>query len=68
MVADNGIHFINVNGVNLPIRSYRFDDHGAPLHVFYWFGRLVDRRSLLAWLVVSDPRRRFVQFKLALTF
>jgi hypothetical protein len=37
MVADNGIHFVNVNGINLPIRSYRFDDHGAPLHVFYCY-------------------------------
>jgi exosortase len=37
MVADNGIRFVNVNGINLPIRSYRFDDHGAPLHVFYCY-------------------------------
>jgi hypothetical protein len=35
MVRDNGIHLLKVNGVNLPIRSYRFDDHGVPLHVFY---------------------------------
>jgi hypothetical protein len=28
---------LTVNGVNLPIRSYRFDDHGAPLHVFYCY-------------------------------
>jgi exosortase len=37
MVMDNGIRFVNVNGVNLPIRSYRFDDHGTPLHVFYCY-------------------------------
>ncbi len=37
MVRDNGIHLLKVNGVNLPIRSYRFDDHGAPLHVFYCY-------------------------------
>jgi exosortase len=34
---DNGIQLLAVNGVNLPIRSYRFDDHGAPLHVFYCY-------------------------------
>ena len=37
MVRDNGIHLLKVNGVNLPIRSYRFDDHGRPLHVFYCY-------------------------------
>ena len=37
MVSDNGIRLLNVNGVNLPVRSYRFDDHSAPLHVFYCY-------------------------------
>lgn len=37
MERDNGIQLLAVNGVNLPIRSYRFDDHGAPLHVFYCY-------------------------------
>jgi exosortase len=37
LVNDNGIHLLDVNGVNLPIRSYRFDDHGTPLHVFYCY-------------------------------
>jgi exosortase len=37
LVSDNGIRLVNVNGINLPIRSYRFDDHGAPLHVFYCY-------------------------------
>jgi len=37
MVRDNGIHLLTVNGVNLPVRSYRFDDHGTPLHVFYCY-------------------------------
>lgn len=37
IVNDEGIRLLNVNGVNLPIRSYRFDDHGAPLHVFYCY-------------------------------
>ena len=35
--SDNGIRLLNVNGVNLPVRSYRFDDHSAPLHVFYCY-------------------------------
>jgi len=34
---DNGIRFVNVNEINLPIRSYRFDDRGIPLHVFYCY-------------------------------
>ena len=37
MRSDNGIHMLAVNGVNLPIRSYRFDDRGVPLHVFYCY-------------------------------
>jgi len=42
LVQDNGIRLLNVNGVNLPIRSYRFDDSGAPLPRFLLFiGMLV---------------------------
>ena len=37
MERDNGLRLLTVNGVNLPIRSYRFDDRGAPLHVFYCY-------------------------------
>ena len=37
MERDNGLRMLTVNGVNLPIRSYRFDDGGAPLHVFYCY-------------------------------
>ena len=37
MERDNGLRMITVNGVNLPIRSYRFEDHGSPLHVFYCY-------------------------------
>jgi hypothetical protein len=33
------IRLLNVNGVNLPIRFYRFDDHGTPLHVLLLPGR-----------------------------
>jgi exosortase len=37
MIRDDGIRLLTVNGANLPIRSYRFDDHGVPLHVFYCY-------------------------------
>src|SRR5256714_8455882 len=37
MERDNGLHMLVVNGVSLPVRSYRFDDHGMPLHVFYCY-------------------------------
>jgi hypothetical protein len=37
MERDNGIQLLAVNGVNLPIRSYRFDDHGVPLHILYCY-------------------------------
>jgi Transmembrane exosortase (Exosortase_EpsH) len=37
MQRDNGIQLLTINGINLPIRSYRFDDHGTPLHVFYCY-------------------------------
>lgn len=37
LVNDNGIQLLDLNGVKLPIRSYRFDAHGTPLHVFYCY-------------------------------
>jgi exosortase len=37
MERDNGLRMVNVNGVSLPVRSYRFDDRGSPLHVFYCY-------------------------------
>src|SRR5437868_7632794 len=37
MERDNGLRMIAVHGVNLPIRVYRFRDHGSPLHVFYCY-------------------------------
>lgn len=37
MERDNGLELLVVNGVNLPVRSYRFDNHGKPLHVFYCY-------------------------------
>lgn len=41
MRDDNGIEFITVNKIRLPIHAYRFDAQGEPLHVFYcyWDGR-----------------------------
>jgi exosortase len=37
MIRDNGIGLMTVNGVNLPIRSYVFDDAGTRLHVYYCY-------------------------------
>ena len=41
MEKASGARIITLNGVKLPIRSYRFDDGGRPLHVLYcfWDGR-----------------------------
>ena len=37
LARDDGIQLVNVNGIKLPVRSYRFDDHGVPLHVVYCY-------------------------------
>jgi exosortase len=37
MERDNGLELVAVNGVHLPVRSYRFDNRGTPLHVFYCY-------------------------------
>src|SRR6266446_455076 len=37
MERDNGLRKLAINGVTLPVRSYRFDDRGVPLHVFYCY-------------------------------
>jgi hypothetical protein len=37
MVGDQGLRLLEVNGVKLPVRSYRFDNQGTPLHVFYCY-------------------------------
>ena len=37
MERDNGLRTIPLNGVKLPVRSYRFTDRGIPLHVFYCY-------------------------------
>jgi hypothetical protein len=41
MKEASGVHLVPLNGVKLPIRSYRFDAGGRPLHVLYcsWDGR-----------------------------
>jgi exosortase len=41
MQKESGVHFVTLHGISLPIRAYRFDDHGWPLHIFYcyWDGR-----------------------------
>jgi hypothetical protein len=45
MSQDSGLRLLEVNNVSLPIRSYRFDDRGRPLHVFYCYS---DGRSSYA--------------------
>src|SRR4029077_11152855 len=37
MTRDDGIQLITINGIKLPLRSYRFDDHSDPLHVAYCY-------------------------------
>jgi exosortase len=37
MVRKTAIQLRNVNGVNIPVRSYRFDANGVPLHVLYCY-------------------------------
>jgi exosortase len=34
---DDGIRFFSTEGGKLPIRSYRFESNGTPLHVFYCY-------------------------------
>lgn len=37
LTNDYGTRLIDINGLTLPIRSYRFDHNGRPLHVFYCY-------------------------------
>jgi len=37
LTRDDGIRVVAINGVKLPIRSYKFDDRGLPLHVMYCY-------------------------------
>jgi hypothetical protein len=37
LTKDEGVRLADVNGVKLPVRFYRFDDRGVPLHVVYCY-------------------------------
>ena len=37
MTHDFGIRLLTVHGVSLPIRSYRFENRGTPLHIYYCY-------------------------------
>lgn len=37
MEKDAGIKFLTVNGIRMPVHSYRFSAQGEPLHVFYCY-------------------------------
>lgn len=37
LVRDDGMRLLEVNGIRLPFRLYRFESNGAPLHVFYCY-------------------------------
>ena len=60
MERDNGLHLVAVNGVTMPIRSYRFDDRGSPLHVFYcyWDARSSYESAAAAAVEDWSPRGR----------
>ena len=51
MERDNGIRMLEVNGITLPVRTYRFDDRGVPLHVFYCYW---DARSNYATAATAE--------------
>jgi hypothetical protein len=44
---DDGGRLLSINGVDLYVHSYRFNDRGEPLHVLYCYGdvRSADGRS-----------------------
>jgi hypothetical protein len=60
IVRDNGIHLIRANDLNLPMRSYLFDDNGTPLHVFYCYWDARSSYDNVAAAVAEDwtPRGR----------
>jgi len=45
LFAKSGLHYVSVNGLLLPFRSYVADGDSGPLHVFYclWDDRAMDR-------------------------
>ncbi|MGI8431281.1 MAG: exosortase/archaeosortase family protein, partial [Chthoniobacterales bacterium] len=58
MKTESGLRLTNVNGINLPIRSYRFDDNGRPLHIFYcyWDGRSATSTTTEDWTATGRLR------------
>jgi len=60
MERDNGIRMLEVNGITLPVRTYRFDDRGVPLHVFYcyWDARSNYENAATAEFEDWSPRGR----------
>ena len=65
------MQLLKINGVSLPIRSYRFGDNGQPLHIFYcyWDGRSAGLtedwtargRLRLAWLGERERGARMLE-------
>jgi len=54
MERDNGLRMLTVNGVTLPVRSYRFQDRGSPLHVFYCYWDARSSYESVAAAVAED--------------
>ena len=52
MERDDGLRLVAVNGINLPARSYRFDDRGARCTSFTVIGMRVHPMK------ISPPRRK----------
>jgi hypothetical protein len=47
LTRDNGARRLSVNGVDLHVHAYRFEDRGVPLHVLYCYGDVrSDRENL----------------------
>jgi exosortase len=38
LTSDDGGRLLTINGIDLYVHSYRFDDRGEPLHVLYCYG------------------------------
>jgi exosortase len=51
---DDGIRFFSTSGGKLPIRSYRFDSNGTPLHVLYCYWDARSSYETVATAVEED--------------
>jgi len=51
---DNGIRLLRVNGIDLHVHAYRFDDRGVPLHVLYCYGDVRSDRGNLSGAEQED--------------